>query len=39
MDRFYEKSNGVQKASELHLTGVVAMWMATKYEEVYPLRL
>ena len=25
--------------SQLHLAGVVAMWIATKYEEIYPLRL
>lgn len=39
MDTFYLKAPSSQKPSELHLTGVTAMWIATKYEEVYPLRL
>jgi len=24
---------------ELHEVGVTAMWIATKYEEIYPIRL
>ncbi len=25
--------------NELHEIGVTAIWMATKYEEIYPIRL
>jgi hypothetical protein len=25
--------------TDLHITGVVAMFLASKYEEIYPLRL
>ena len=39
MDKFYELSIKKIKVCDLHLIGVVAMWMATKYEEIYPLRL
>lgn len=39
MDEFFRKNTRKVKISELHILGVVAMWMASKYEEIYPLRL
>jgi hypothetical protein len=27
------------EVNELHEIGITAMWMATKYEEIYPIRL
>jgi hypothetical protein len=39
MDEYFRKSPRRLKVSELHLSGVVAMWTASKYEEIYPLRL
>ena len=40
MDRYFDglnKQNIVLELSELHTTGVVCMFMASKYEDVYPL--
>jgi hypothetical protein len=39
MDRFFAENKERVKVSELHLVGVVAMYMATKMEEVFPLKL
>jgi len=39
MDLFLEKTNVQHEVSDLHLTGVTCMFMASKYEEIYPLRL
>ena len=40
MDRYFKglNENSVQPA-DLHLIGVAAMFMASKYEDIYPLRL
>lgn len=40
MDRYFDalnKQDIVMQLSELHITGVVCMFMASKYEDVYPL--
>ncbi len=39
LDEFFRQSTKRIKISELHLSGVTAMWVASKYEEIYPLRL
>jgi len=39
MDLFLERTNIQQEVSDLHLIGVTCMFMASKYEEIYPLRL
>jgi len=39
MDRFLAKCARSQSMNELHVIGVVSMFMACKYEEIYPIRL
>jgi Cyclin, N-terminal domain len=39
MDLFLEKSKISHGVNDLHLLGVASMFVAAKYEEVYPLRL
>lgn len=39
MDYYYSCEQRRLKTSDLHIIGVVSMWMASKYEEIYPLRL
>jgi hypothetical protein len=39
MDQFLQKTKNPQEVSDLHLIGVTCMFMASKYEEIYPLRL
>lgn len=39
MDRFFGKTTRVHSVSELHLTGVTCMFLACKYEEIYPVKL
>jgi len=39
MDLFLQKTNTVHDVTDLHLVGVTCMFMASKYEEIYPLRL
>ncbi len=42
MDRYFEQTKHDQRAlqlSELHITGVTCMFMASKYEDVYPLMM
>ena len=37
MDRFFAKSERQLTGADLHLTGVVSMFIATKYEDIIPL--
>jgi hypothetical protein len=39
MDQFLLKTERVHQPSELHLLGVAAMFIACKYEEIYPVKL
>ncbi len=39
MDQYMSKSLKKLEVNELHEIGITAMWMATKYEEIYPIRL
>lgn len=39
MDRYLKKKQNVVEAAELHALGVVAMFVATKAHEVFPLRI
>jgi hypothetical protein len=42
MDRYFNELNSGEKSRvvelhELHITGIACMFMASKYEDVYPL--
>ena len=37
MDRFFKQTKRELKSSDLHLIGVVTMFIASKYEDVIPL--
>jgi hypothetical protein len=37
MDRYFKDSERVLQGSELHLTGIVSMFIASKYEDIMPL--
>jgi len=37
MDRFFAKISRKVNSNELHLTGICAMFIASKYEDVVPL--
>ena len=40
MDRYFDALNQQRKSlelNELHITGITCMFMASKYEDIYPL--
>jgi hypothetical protein len=42
MDRFFEhlrRKGQIALVAELHITGVTAMFLASKYEDIYPLKM
>ena len=39
MDRFFKNSSRPLTSSDLHITGVAAMFIASKYEDVVPLMM
>jgi hypothetical protein len=39
MDRFFKSIDQPVPSSELHLTGVVSMFVASKYEDIVPLMM
>lgn len=39
MDTYFAKCQKKLMISDLHLVGVASMFMATKYEDIYPLKL
>lgn len=39
MDRYFKYCSASLKVSELHAIGVTAMFVASKYEDIYPLRM
>ena len=38
-DRYFKGCTGPQEVSDLHLTGVTAMFIASKFEDIYPLKM
>ena len=39
MDRYFHAKDSVMEVSDLHLVGVTCMYMASKYEDIYPLKM
>lgn len=39
LDLFLDKTEKNHEVGDLHLTGVTAMFIACKYEEIYPMKL
>ena len=39
MDRFFKKTERELKAEDLHLIGVVSMFIASKYQDLVPLKM
>lgn len=39
MDMFIYKSTGVINTSEIHLLGIVCMFIASKFEDIFPIRI
>lgn len=37
MDRYFKSTAKEMKAADLHLAGIVSMFIASKYEDVIPL--
>jgi len=38
-DRYFKGCSSAQEVSDLHLTGVTAMFIASKFEDIYPLKM
>ena len=39
LDRFFKGQQQSREVSDLHITGVTAMFIASKYEDIYPLKM
>ena len=39
MDRYFKNCKHVKEVGDLHITGVTCMFMASKYEDIYPLKM
>ena len=39
MDKFFKNTTRKLQVSDLHIIGVVSMFSASKYEEIYPFKL
>ena len=39
MDRYFALSKKALKPTDLHLLGIAAMFLAAKYEEIYPFKM
>ena len=39
MDRYFKGCKEPKKVSELHIIGVTAMFLGSKYEDIYPLKM
>lgn len=39
MDRYFKKQTEPQPSTELHLTGILSMFIASKYEDIVPLMM
>jgi hypothetical protein len=39
MDRYFRGCSGEMKVGDLHIIGVTSMFLASKYEDIYPLKM
>lgn len=39
MDRYFKNCQGRKEVSDLHVVGVTAMFIASKFEDIYPLKM
>ena len=39
MDRFFKNTNEALKIDDLHVIGVTAMFVASKFEDLHPLKM
>jgi hypothetical protein len=39
IDRYFKGKNEIREVSDLHIIGVTAMFVASKYEDIYPLKM
>jgi len=39
MDRYFKNCTKTLQVSDLHITGVTSMFLASKYEDIYPLKM
>lgn len=39
MDRYYKNCSREMKVADLHINGVTSMFLASKYEDIYPLKM
>ena len=39
LDRFFKNKHEPKEISDLHIIGVTAMFIASKYEDIYPLKM
>lgn len=39
MDRYFKNKEKPQPATDLHLTGIISMFIASKYEDIVPLMM
>ena len=39
MDRYFKNSKETKDVSDLHLIGVTSMFLSSKFEDIYPLKM
>jgi hypothetical protein len=39
LDRYFKLKNETREISDLHIIGVTCMFIASKYEDIYPLKM
>ena len=39
LDRYFKNCMGAKEVSDLHVTGVTTMFIASKFEDIYPLKM
>jgi hypothetical protein len=39
LDRYFKNCEGPKEVSDLHITGVTTMFIASKFEDIYPLKM